>query len=99
MQVASFRLVAQGLNDFGNVIQQDCNGWYWGVLPAFVVGLTIRWIAGGVNHLSGRPQQAKKPTTTALANRKESQVALSFFLTVLVALVALSVFLVLRDVS
>lgn len=99
IQAASFSIVSEGLNDFANVTQQGCNGWYWGVFPALVVGLTIRWLGAGVNHVSGRAQQSKKPILTTLARNKISQLSLSLFLTVLISLVAISVWLTLRKAS
>ena len=98
-QAASFSIVAQGMNDFEGVIQQGCKGWYWGAFPALVVGFTIRWLGGGINHISGRAQQSKKPIITTLARSKVSQLSLSIFLTVLISLLALSVWLVLRKAS
>jgi hypothetical protein len=85
-QNASFRLLCQGMNDFGTVIQRQCYDWHRGVLPAAVVRFTILWLAGGVSHLSGRPQQAKKPIMTTLTKRPRSQIVMSLFLTVLIGM-------------
>lgn len=60
LDVSASALAHLGQND-RSVIQQTCNGWYWGVLPAFAVGLTVRYLAAGVIHVSYRSKQAKKP--------------------------------------
>lgn len=99
LQVASWRLLSEALNDFGNAIQRGCKGWYWGALPSLVVGLTIRWMAGGVNHLSGRSQQAKKPIMKTLAQNNASVIALVLYLIVLIVLLAVSIILMLRKTS
>jgi hypothetical protein len=58
--VGSFTLVGLAQNDL-SVVQHSGNGWYWGVLPAFMVGLTVRVLALGTLHVSDRPRQNKKP--------------------------------------
>lgn len=66
--VGSFHLVGLGQNDL-SIVQRSCNGWYWGVLPAFVVGLMVRVLALGTLHVSDRSRQNKKPLMYEL--RKE----------------------------
>ena len=56
----SFSILSLAENDAG-VIEESCSGWYWGILPALLVGLTVRWLAAGAIHLSGRSMQAKSP--------------------------------------
>jgi hypothetical protein len=51
--VGSFHLVGLAQNDL-SVIQQSFNGWYWGVPSCFMVGLSLRVLAGGVLHISDR---------------------------------------------
>lgn len=65
LNASASALAHLGQNDRG-VIQQTCNGWYWGVLPAFAVGLTVRYLAAGVIHASYRSKQSKKPLTRVL---------------------------------
>jgi hypothetical protein len=57
--VGSFHLVGLGQNDL-SVVQRSCRGWYWGVLPSFMVGLSIRVLALGTLHVSDRSRQNKK---------------------------------------
>jgi hypothetical protein len=57
--VGSFHLVGLGQNDLA-VVQRSFRGWYWGVLPSFMVGLSIRVLAMGTLHVSDRSRQNKK---------------------------------------
>jgi hypothetical protein len=43
-----------------NLTNHSCGGWYWGVLPAVLVGVTIRFVAFGVIHIVNRGQLAKR---------------------------------------
>lgn len=51
--VGSFHLAGLAQNDL-SVVQQTFNGWYWGVYPALMVGLSLRVLAAGVLHVSDR---------------------------------------------
>lgn len=51
--------IAQLAQNSLSVVQQTENGWYWGYLPALFVGLSVRFLAGGVIHISQRSNQAK----------------------------------------
>lgn len=44
-----------------NAVRMSCNGWYWSVIPAICVGLTVRYLAVGAMYACFRGQQAKKP--------------------------------------
>eukprot|EP00532_Pseudo-nitzschia_australis_P020819 CAMPEP_0168291848 /NCGR_PEP_ID=MMETSP0142_2-20121227/6616_1 /TAXON_ID=44445 /ORGANISM="Pseudo-nitzschia australis, Strain 10249 10 AB" /LENGTH=897 /DNA_ID=CAMNT_0008239483 /DNA_START=9 /DNA_END=2702 /DNA_ORIENTATION=+ len=44
-----------------NAVYWSCNGWYWSVIPAIFVGITVRYVAIGAMHGCFRAQQAKKP--------------------------------------
>jgi len=48
--------MAQHDND---VVHRSCDGWYWSWWPAFLVGLTIRFLAAGALHVFDRSKQAK----------------------------------------
>lgn len=52
-------LMAQ--NDFPAVTEQSYNGWLWPVLPAFLVGLTVRIGTALVINCANRDMQAKVP--------------------------------------
>lgn len=55
----SQELTFMAQNDIESAISRSCSGWYWGLLPSLMVGITVR-IAGALAiHLSGRSQQAK----------------------------------------
>jgi hypothetical protein len=43
-----------------NATQMSCEGWYWGILPAVMVGLTVRYAGWLAMHTFNRPQQTKK---------------------------------------
>jgi len=61
----SFALLSLAQND-DDVNQRSYSGWYWGFLPALFVGLTVRIVAFGTIHVSGRSQQAKRPLREVL---------------------------------
>jgi len=42
-----------------SIAHPSCRGWYWGYLPAFLVGLTIRILAGLLMHCVNRSKQNK----------------------------------------
>lgn len=99
LQAASFQITGQGLNDFGNITQRSFDGWYWGALPAFIVGVLIRWVAAGAIHVSDRSKQAKKPLFHTLNERKTRYLVLGFYYLVLIGLFGAASFLFLREVS
>jgi hypothetical protein len=61
-----------GQNDRA-VVQHTCNGWYWGVLPAVAVGLTVRFLGAGAIHAFYRSKQARKPFVSDLLQRPLSK--------------------------
>ena len=58
-QVGTFFLTGYAQNDL-SVLQRSGNGWYWGVLPAFMAGLLVRVLGLGALHASDRSRQNKK---------------------------------------
>jgi hypothetical protein len=56
----SFSFVHLGQHD-SHVNEGNCGGWNWGMFPAFMVGLTLRFIALGAIHTCQLSKQAKKP--------------------------------------
>lgn len=97
LQTASFVLVGLGLNDLDTISVRGYDGWYWGALPAFLVGLWIRWVAGGLIHLSCRPQQAKKPLWKLMNGRLA--VTISVYCLIMLGLLAASVWAIMRETS
>lgn len=70
--VGSFHLVGLAQNDL-SVVQHSCHGWYWSVLPAFLVGFSLRVLAAGVIHVSDRSRQNKRSLWFDLKTRPLSQ--------------------------
>ncbi len=66
--VGSFHLTGLAQNDL-SVVQRSCNGWYGGVLPAFLVGTLIRVFAFGILHVSDRSRQNKRSLLIDLKKR------------------------------
>lgn len=58
---SSFMTLGFALRDSDTVIQRSCNGWFWGALPFFMVGLMLRVISCALMHVQDRGPQAKKP--------------------------------------
>jgi len=96
LQLSSFALTNLAQNS-NSVVQQSCNGWYWGVAPAILVGITIRFLAAGVIHVSDRSKQAKKPLQDQLKTQKRAVCMLVVFLFVFQVLFILACWLILRD--
>ena len=99
----SFALLGLAQND-STVTIYSCDGWFWYVLPAFFVGLTIRVAAGGLIHVVGRSQQAKKPFLSLISEELRTRgpktttlVFVCYFL-VLLGLITVSSWLILRYV-
>ena len=49
--------------DMDNAVVQSCDGWFWWVPAAIVVGIVIRILGVVAIHLSDRPKQGKKSVT------------------------------------
>ncbi|CAB9497095.1 Putative white-brown complex homolog protein 30 [Seminavis robusta] len=99
LQAASFRITGQGWNDFGTITVRSFEGWYWGVLPALVVGILIRWGAAGAIHVSDRAKQAKKSLIHDLAKEPVGWIWLILYFIILLGLFGASGYLILRQVS
>jgi len=94
-------------NDAG-VSNQSCSGWYWGAVPALLVGLTIRILAAGCIHVSGRSQQAKRPLVEELRKPPEKngptsftriRVAVTIFVAIFVLMFGLASWTIIRTVG
>lgn len=99
----AFAILGLAQND-SSVGNRSCDGWFWYVLPGIVVGLTIRVLAGGLIHVVGRSQQAKKSFLVQIGEELKSPgpktVTLVFtvYLIILGALISTSSWLILRQV-
>jgi len=96
-RVGSFLILGLGMQDLGTITQMSFGGWYWGALPAFVIGCWVRWISFGLIHISDRAKQAKKPLHQIMDAKLA--VVLFVYFVVLVVLTASSVYLILRESS
>jgi hypothetical protein len=104
VELNSFGILGLAQND-GGVRVQSCSGWYWGVLPAFLVGLTIRVVAGSVIHVSDRSKQAKRTLWNEMQMQasqkgifKGINMAVAVFVLVIAALFSLATWAILREV-
>ncbi|CAB9522559.1 Putative white-brown complex homolog protein 30 [Seminavis robusta] len=99
-EAMSFKITGLGLNDFYNVTQRSTDGWYWGALPAFLVGLLIRWASLGFIHVSDRAKQAKKPMLHTVAKKGAlAWIALFLYSAILIGLLFATVWTILREKS
>lgn len=96
-QVASYVILGLGMQDLGTITQMSFDGWYWGALPAFVIGCWVRWISFGLIHISDRAKQAKKPLRQILD--VQLAVILFVYFMVLGGLTLSSIYLILRESS
>ncbi|VEU38252.1 unnamed protein product [Pseudo-nitzschia multistriata] len=51
-------------------VRWSCDGWYWSVAPAILIGITVRYLAFGAMHACFRAQQAKKPLIHKLQKKR-----------------------------
>lgn len=97
LQVSAFQITGLGLNDFGTITVSSSGGWYWSAIPAFFVGLWVRWMAAGLIHISNRSQQCKRPFWTTIDAM--GVMILVGYLIVLVGLLAAAVYFMLYQKS
>jgi hypothetical protein len=99
----SFALLGIAQND-SNAMNHSCDGWYWYVLPAFMVGLTIRLMAGGLIHIVGRSQQAKQSILKEMENELKSHgpkttvMVFLCYIIILLGLLTVTAWVMLREV-
>jgi ABC-type multidrug transport system ATPase subunit len=95
----SFSLIQMGQLD-SSVNTPSCSGWYWGILPAVLVGFTVRFAALGCVNCLNRSQQAKKSFWFQLRHQGSVRLYAStaLFCICLVVLVVLTSWTVLRSV-
>lgn len=95
----SFSFLSIGQLD-SNVTDFSCSGWYWGILPAFMVGLTIRFAAFGAINSLNRSKMAKKSFLFELRNKGTPRLYLAVLAygLCLGGLIGVSCWLILREV-
>jgi hypothetical protein len=100
LEIGSFSLLQLAQND-KSVVQRSCAGWYWSFWPAFLVGLTVRFLAGGAIHTLNRAQQARVSLTDELKakplKKNPAFLYLCIFLSVLLILFITSCVLILAE--
>jgi hypothetical protein len=96
---ASFSFLSLGQND-SEVTDLSWNGWYWGVLPGFMVGLTVRFVAFGAINSLNRSKMAKKSFIFQLRNKGSLQLysTVAAFFICLGGLIGVTSWLILREV-
>lgn len=99
----TFAILGLAEND-SSVDERSCDGWFWYVLPSLMVGLSIRFLAGGLLHVVGRSQQAKQSLLKEMASEFKSRGLKTTFLCfvcyiiLLLGLLTVSSWLILRQV-
>eukprot|EP00529_Nitzschia_sp_RCC80_P002293 CAMPEP_0113480212 /NCGR_PEP_ID=MMETSP0014_2-20120614/21752_1 /TAXON_ID=2857 /ORGANISM="Nitzschia sp." /LENGTH=1932 /DNA_ID=CAMNT_0000373621 /DNA_START=203 /DNA_END=6001 /DNA_ORIENTATION=- /assembly_acc=CAM_ASM_000159 len=84
-------------HDF-NAVRWSCGGWYWSVLPAILIGITVRYLAVGSMHAFYRGQQTKKSLWFVMRKSKRvTMVVVAYFL-VFCGLFAVTTWSFVRDV-
>ena len=82
-----------------SAVEQSCNGWYWSVLPAIFIGLSIRFAGGCALHVFNRDKQTKKPLSFVM--RRDTKVCLAVvgYSVALLGLIIFTTWLMMRDVG
>ena len=66
----TMNLLSLAQNDLHEATEQSCTGWYWGSIPFFLVGLTLRVCALALTHICDRGQQTKPSLLYEMKHRK-----------------------------
>lgn len=77
---------------------ETCDGWYWSVPIAFLVGLSVRVLALGAMHSFNRAQQTKKPLTKLMRSDRRVLRGVFLYMFVLFGLLGLTSWLMTRTV-
>ncbi len=56
----SFNIIGSAQLDIDTVRRQSTSGWYWPIIRAFMIGLTLRILSFGFIHMFNRQRQYKK---------------------------------------
>ncbi|CAB9504093.1 Putative white-brown complex homolog protein 30 [Seminavis robusta] len=100
----AFAILGLAEND-STVTTRTCNGWFWYILPCIMVGVTIRIAAGGLIHVVGRSQQAKRSFSAEIKAEiksngpKTTTFTFVLYMIVLLASITISTWLLLRQAA
>lgn len=97
LEANSYNVIGYAQHDFNTVIEQSCNGWYWSILPAILVGLTIRLVAGAAIHCTNRGRCGQKSLLYALTHDKNFKTGAIIYVAVIVVFFSWSVASYMRD--
>lgn len=75
---------------------RSCSGWYWSVVPAILIGITVRYMAILAMHGFGRAQQTKKPLLHMMKKDKKTMLNVIVFIIILAGLLCLTTWTFLR---
>jgi hypothetical protein len=78
-------------------VERSCDGWYWSVLPAILIGITVRYGAALAMHGFQRAQQTKKPLTYEIRQHRGVAMQVVIYLIVLLALIGFTSWAFVRD--
>lgn len=94
---SSFHVFSWGMND-SSVTDPSCSGWYWNVLPAVMVGITLRFAAFGVINSFNLEQQSKKSFWFRMRHQRTPELnrSVAIYCTCLLVLFIITAVLVLR---
>lgn len=81
-----------------NAVRWSCNGWYWSVLPAILIGITVRYLAIGAMHAFYRGQQTKKSLWFVMRKSVRVAIAVLVYFLVFAGLFFVTTWTFLRDV-
>jgi hypothetical protein len=95
---SSFDFLFWGMSD-SSITIPSCNGWYWNVLPAIMVGITLRFASFGIINSFSLQQQAKKSFWFQMRYQgsRELYMRVAIYCTCLLALFIATCVLVLRQ--
>ena len=69
----AFNLIGSAQLDIDTVRWQSTGGWYWPILRAFMIGLSLRLLSFGFIHIFNRERQYKKSLTDELKGPEGSK--------------------------
>jgi Fe2+ transport system protein B len=81
-----------------NAVRWSCVGWYWSVLPAILIGITVRYMAIGSMHAFYRGQQTKKSLWFVIRRSMRVTAVVVMYFLVFVGLFAVTTWSFIRDI-
>lgn len=80
-----------------DAVRKTCNGWYWSVVPAILVGLTVRYAAWLCMYGFQRGQQTKRSLLGMMKNERRIRTNVLAYLLALAGLICLTTWTFVRD--